>query len=87
MSSSGTRPHNVVIDGFTITPGILKHLKDLQECGPTEVKNCIARSSLFIASLPGDCEQIDKEFYVFQEIFYELCMALNGELNEKEDQP
>lgn len=77
----------MVIDGVPITPGILKHLKDLHDFGPAGAKNCIARSSLFIASLPGDCEQIDKEFYVLQEIFYELCMALNGDLNEEEGRP
>lgn len=73
----------MVIEGVPISPGLIKQLKDLQDFGPSGAKNCIARSSLFIASIPGDCEQIDKDFYVLQEIFYQVCMEINGESNNE----
>lgn len=84
MSSSNSKPHEVVIDGVKITPGIIQNLKDLQQFGAIEAKNCIAHSSLFIASLPGDCEEIEKEFYVLQRVFYQLCSELNGESDSQE---
>jgi hypothetical protein len=87
MSTNKNAPNEIIIDGVKISPDLLEQLKDLQNFGSNDAKNCIARNCLFIAGLRGACEEIDRDFFFLQEMFYELFMVLNGDSNGQEVKP
>jgi hypothetical protein len=74
----------VVIDGLEITPSLIANLKDLLDPDAKDAKDCISRNNLFIISLPwDDINQVERSFFNYQRIFYNILCSLEGSDEER----